>query len=300
MPLTPLAIGTTALPLEVLTPEARAELLPCGALNLARVNALFKLLGDRIDAVDAADNAIVSALYNAAANALTFTMANGPPVVIPLGPLIADAVATGLITSSAYNAGTNILTLTTANADTILIDMTAVITDAVTAAIMPVGGIIMWHGAVVPGGWALCDGTSGTPDLRGRFIVGYNGTYPLNSTGGSALHNHTAATGAAGAHSHGGVTAGHALTVAEMPPHQHGNGVGDQVATSMVYGTQAATSGSNMNNDAGAGTLEGLTSSVGSGDAHTHALTAATDHTHTLADDSSLPPYYALAYIMKV
>jgi hypothetical protein len=58
----------------------------------------------------------------------------------------------------------------------------------------PVGGIIMWSGAVntVPDGWALCDGrlVSGlrTPDLRGRFIVGYgsdrishsgSGTVPL-------------------------------------------------------------------------------------------------------------------------
>ncbi len=38
----------------------------------------------------------------------------------------------------------------------------------------PKGVIVMWYGKVdqVPGGWALCDGTNGTPDLRSRFIVG--------------------------------------------------------------------------------------------------------------------------------
>jgi microcystin-dependent protein len=43
---------------------------------------------------------------------------------------------------------------------------------------VPIGGIIMWSGTVPPNGWALCNGhktASGhiTPDLRGRFIVGY-------------------------------------------------------------------------------------------------------------------------------
>lgn len=32
----------------------------------------------------------------------------------------------------------------------------------------------MWSGEVdeIPAGWALCDGSNGTPDLRSRFIVG--------------------------------------------------------------------------------------------------------------------------------
>jgi microcystin-dependent protein len=40
----------------------------------------------------------------------------------------------------------------------------------------PSGIICMWSGAIanVPQGWALCDGQDGRPDLRGRFIVGYN------------------------------------------------------------------------------------------------------------------------------
>lgn len=41
---------------------------------------------------------------------------------------------------------------------------------------VPTGAIMMWSGAItaIPNGWALCDGTNGRPDLRGRFIVGYD------------------------------------------------------------------------------------------------------------------------------
>jgi len=41
---------------------------------------------------------------------------------------------------------------------------------------VPRGAIIMWSGtlASIPSGWALCDGTNGTPDLRDRFVCGVN------------------------------------------------------------------------------------------------------------------------------
>ena len=39
---------------------------------------------------------------------------------------------------------------------------------------VPSGGIIMWSGPAdtIPDGWALCDGTNGTPDLVNRFVLG--------------------------------------------------------------------------------------------------------------------------------
>jgi len=42
--------------------------------------------------------------------------------------------------------------------------------------VTPVGGIIMWSGnpKALPVGWALCDGKNETPNLSGRFIVGYD------------------------------------------------------------------------------------------------------------------------------
>jgi len=54
---------------------------------------------------------------------------------------------------------------------------------------LPRGIIAMWSGTIstIPTGWALCDGTNGTPDLRDRFIVGAkqddNGVAKSNVTG---------------------------------------------------------------------------------------------------------------------
>jgi hypothetical protein len=74
------------------------------------------------------------------------------------------------------------------------------------------GLIVMWSGSLgaVPAGWALCDGTNGTPDLRDRFIAGARGDYggvPKSTlegepkqTGGSVTHTHTFTTNG---HTHG-------------------------------------------------------------------------------------------------
>lgn len=66
----------------------------------------------------------------------------------------------------------------------------------------PVGGIILWSGSTsdIPTKWHLCDGTNGTPDLRGRFVIGAGGSYDVGATGGESEHT---------------------LTVDEMPSHKH-------------------------------------------------------------------------------
>ena len=46
-------------------------------------------------------------------------------------------------------------------------------------------------------GWALCDGSDGTPDLSNRFVLGVGAAEYLGSTGGSHAHKHRA-----GNHSH--------------------------------------------------------------------------------------------------
>jgi len=75
---------------------------------------------------------------------------------------------------------------------------------------LPKGVIVAWSGTNVPQGWQLCDGTNGTPDLRGRFILG--------AGQGPGL------TGRNMGESGGEET--HLLTVQEMPPHNHTFGVG--------------------------------------------------------------------------
>jgi hypothetical protein len=52
---------------------------------------------------------------------------------------------------------------------------------------MITGMIVMYNGGVSPPtGWAFCDGTNGTPDLRDRFVIQASGTHLFNSSGGSA------------------------------------------------------------------------------------------------------------------
>jgi len=56
------------------------------------------------------------------------------------------------------------------------------------------GMIMLWYGSIdsVPSGWAYCDGTNGTPDLRGRFVCGAApSVYVPGARGGDSSHSHT-------------------------------------------------------------------------------------------------------------
>jgi len=62
---------------------------------------------------------------------------------------------------------------------------------------IPPGIIVMWSGTSPPGGWTICDGGNdsrglATPDLRGRFIVGYKSADEdygsVGNTGGVKEH----------------------------------------------------------------------------------------------------------------
>jgi len=55
------------------------------------------------------------------------------------------------------------------------------------------GCITMWAGVVtgVPPGWALCDGTNGTPNLRDKFIPCNGALFAVGSEGGSVSHTHS-------------------------------------------------------------------------------------------------------------
>src|SRR6476646_7785896 len=73
--------------------------------------------------------------------------------------------------------------------------------------LLPIGTILMWSGSIatVPAGWHLCDGTNGTPNLSGRFILHADGSaFAPTQTGGAGAV--TATTSTIAGHSHGGLT----------------------------------------------------------------------------------------------
>lgn len=70
---------------------------------------------------------------------------------------------------------------------------TADVSALVANGIVPVGTIVAWYpgeSSAIPEGWSMCDGSSGTPDLRERFIQGANTLARAGDVGGDSSHFH--------------------------------------------------------------------------------------------------------------
>ena len=167
----------------------------------------------------------------------------------------------------------------------------------VGAGIVPVGGIIMWSGAIsaIPTNFNLCNGNNGTPDLRNKFIVGATSdgsdtTYPglqPGATGGDAAatlvsHSHT--------------------TNSIIEP---GSNTAKNLTGRISIDSFISTQG-NFNNivtglednfivNSGDDAPAGATNQAEYNGNHRHG----TDTQGVSATNKNLPPYYALAYIMR-
>lgn len=131
---------------------------------------------------------------------------------------------------------------------------------------VPRGIVTMWSGAIanIPPGWHICDGNAGTPNLSSRFVIHADadsgGTYDVGDTGGSTT------------------SGSHTLAESEIPGHDHDIVVhyGSQASPGLVAGNETDVTGTDT----------GSVQSTGGGGGHTHP--------------DIVPPYYALAYIMKL
>lgn len=154
----------------------------------------------------------------------------------------------------------------------------------VIANAIPSGLISMWSGTIasIPSGWVLCNGSNSTPDLRNRFIIGAHSddvgvakttvTSSSTTTGGTkdaivVSHTHTATS-----------------TVTD-PGHLH-------TFTNYSISNGGATTPVIAN--------ENVTATVSTNSAVTGISVATTNSTEgSSGTNQNLPPYYALAYIMK-
>jgi microcystin-dependent protein len=157
---------------------------------------------------------------------------------------------------------------------------------------IPVGGIILWSGAVnaVPDGWALCNGTQNTPDLRGRFVMGGGGTRAVGVTGGAETvtlsigqlpaHNHVVSgrTSSDGDHSH------------MLPRNYADDGNGRGATTTEQLGLWADSTSWSITDTRG-------TAVAGN---HSHSFTVDSASTGSGQAIDKLPPFYVLAYIMRI
>ena len=160
------------------------------------------------------------------------------------------------------------------------------------AGAVPIGGILPFTGTFggtgnrfpIPLGssepllsFCLCDGTTTNglpvPDLRGLFIRGASDSVPAGSTGGSEKHSHSLS----------GTVGDTTLSEEQIASHVHG--------ITVVTGYNGAGVGYRI----WQGTAAGNTESTGGSQPHTHSLSGISSKT---AD--SLPPYYALSFIMRI
>lgn len=157
-------------------------------------------------------------------------------------------------------------------------DSTKFATTAFVRDIIPSGVIVMWSGtiATIPSGWYLCNGSNSTPDLRNKFIIAANA-----DDGGAAK---TAVTGSAT--QSGGtkdaivVSHTHTATVTD-PGHLH----------TFSYESGLAQNGSGRNGVGGTAPF--------STNSNTTGITVSNSTEGSSGTNANLPPYYALAYIMK-
>jgi hypothetical protein len=172
---------------------------------------------------------------------------------------------------------------------------------------IPVGGIIMWSGtiATIPSNWRLCDGTNGTPDLRNRFIIGASVDATTTYTGGSGgvTRAHTAVEGSnlltggskdavVVSHDHGVTDTGH--------HHRIGSGGGQVYQPAVSTGTQPGGTFFDVEGGTEYGYFSLYSNLAFTYKSRTAYSGISINTKGESGTNKNLPPYYALAFIMRV
>ena len=233
-------------------------------------------------------------INNGLADVVTVKNTSGTGIAVPAGKTmfvynngtnVVEAVNASVTPFAVASGGTGLATLT---ANNVLIGngtsnvafvapgtsgnvLTSNGTTWVSGAAFVTGMIVLWSGSIatIPAGFALCNGSNGTPDLRDRFVVGAGSTYAVNATGGSAnatLPTHT-----------------HTATVTD-PGHLH----------TYTRGGTDTVSGGGITIQTNSALPSQNTSTAFTG------ISVANSTEGSSATNANLPPYFALAYIMKL
>jgi hypothetical protein len=191
---------------------------------------------------------------------------------------ISSAISSKADLNSPALTGTPTAPTATAATNTTQIATTAF----VLANAIPSGLISMWYGtiATIPTGWVLCNGSNGTPDLRNKFVIGaHTDSVGVAYSTVTGSNTQTGGTKDAGVVSHTHT----ATSVVTDPSHAH-----TQIGTSPgVAGLEGTGSAAVANTSNTGSAVTGITVA-------TTIATAGSSGT-----DANLPPYYALAFIMK-
>ena len=157
--------------------------------------------------------------------------------------------------------------------------------------VIPTGIIMLWSGAsnAIPTGYALCNGSNSTPDLRNRFVIGAGSTYAVGATGGSADATNVSHT--------------HASTVSDSGHHHlliDSGDVNPLVTSNLSSSSSVAgetTGGTDFAYTLAAGNSSAA--NVGKSSTSTTGISVSNATVGSSATNANLPPYYSLCYIMK-
>jgi microcystin-dependent protein len=143
-----------------------------------------------------------------------------------------------------------------------------------TSTLIPKGTVVMWTGDIPPEGWAVCDGTNETPDLRGKFVLGMGEAPGLTKR----------AVGETGG------TEAHTLSADQLPDHHH-----------KYFDSQFAEAWGNASQDAADVNLPGSNTGNDNDNRPYGRDRISKECTDCGAKEfSKMPPYYVLAFIMKL